>query len=60
MTARLRMVPVEATEEMLEATLDKMGQRVEPYTAPRESGVAIDSDIDEETAEYMLEHGINT
>jgi hypothetical protein len=49
---RLVVVREEPTDAMLDAVLDKMGQRVEPYTSPRESGVPIDCDIDEATADY--------
>ena len=38
------------TEAMLEAALDAMGERIEAYTAPRESGVALACDITEEDA----------
>jgi hypothetical protein len=42
--------PREPTEAMQDAALDEAGWRVEPYTAPRESGVAIESDISADDA----------
>lgn len=49
----LAVLPMEATEGMVEAALDASGQRIEEYTAPRESGVAIDGDISEADAEHF-------
>lgn len=46
------LVRREPTDEMLEAALDKRGERVVPYTAERESGVPVECDIDEATANY--------
>lgn len=51
------LVPREPTAAMLEAALDESGWRVEPYTAPRESGVAIDSDMSEADAKEINEAG---
>ena len=48
-----KLVPVEPTEAMLDAALDFSGERVSAYTAPRESGVALDTDISEEDAAYF-------
>jgi hypothetical protein len=42
--------PREPTEAMQDAALDEAGWRVEPDTAPRESGVAIESDISADDA----------
>lgn len=44
------LVPVEPTAEMLRAGMDDLGWWVEPYEAPRESGVPIDSDMSAEDA----------
>jgi hypothetical protein len=52
-----KLVPIEPTQEMLEAAFDESGWRVEPYTAPRESGVAIDSDMSEADAAEINEAG---
>lgn len=44
------------TEAMLDAAMKEMGEYVEPYTAPRESGVAIECDISaEDAAEFNAE-----
>lgn len=45
-----RLVPIEPTEAMLEAALDVSGQRVAPFTAERESGVATECDLSEQDA----------
>lgn len=44
------LAPVEPTPEMLRAGMDDLGWWVEPYEAPRESGVPIDSDMSAEDA----------
>lgn len=48
--AGFAVVPKEPTDLMTDAAIDEAGWRTVPYTAPRESGVAIDSDISEEDA----------
>lgn len=57
-----QLVPTNPTPEMLEAALDESGQRIEPYIAPRESGVAVECDITEEDAaninqQFKADHG---
>ncbi len=42
---------------MLEAAIDESGWRVTAYTAPRESGVAVDGDISPEDAEHINQTG---
>jgi len=39
------VVPLTPTAEMLRAGMDDLGWWVEPYTAPRESGVPVDNDM---------------
>lgn len=41
------------TDAMLDAAIDAMGERVEPFTAPRESGVALECDLSAEDAAEM-------
>lgn len=38
------------TEAMIDAAIEQIGWKVEPYTAPRESGVAVECDITAEDA----------
>lgn len=45
-----KLVPIEATDAMCEIALDITGERVTAYTAPRESGVAVECDLTEEDA----------
>ena len=46
------VVDDETTPEMIRAGMDSLGWWIEPYNAPRESGVAIDSDMSEADAAF--------
>jgi len=52
-----QMVPKQPTKAMVEAALDEAGWRVSAYTAPRESGVPVDSDLSEKDAEDINNAG---
>lgn len=52
-----KLVPVEPTEEMIEAALEESGWRVEPYTSPRESGVPIECDMSVDDAAAINQAG---
>lgn len=47
------VVPKEPTEAMLKAAAHELGWVVEPYKAPRESGVAVDGDMSQEDADRI-------
>lgn len=53
--AGFALVPRDPTGEMFSAALDATGDRVEPYTAPRECGVPMDSDITADEAAQFNE-----
>jgi hypothetical protein len=47
------VLPLEPTREMCEAAVIRDGGWLEPYTAPRESGVAVDGDLSQEDADDL-------